>query len=185
MTTQGGRTVKTLILGVGSSILTDDSVGLVVARRLAERLSHRDDVDFGENEEAGFTLLEEGLGYDRLVIVDSILTGAAPGTVLTYDLSDLGRSIHSNSPHGLNLATVIAFGKSQGMEVPDDVVIYAIEVVDTLTFGEELTPELASRVEAIVEEIATEVFPEEAGRHGGTGEHGASGGPTAEGGTSG
>ena len=121
--------MKTLILGVGSSILTDDSVGLVVARRLAERLSHRDDVDFGENEEAGFTLLEEGLGYDRLVIVDSILTGAAPGTVLTYDLSDLGRSIHSNSPHGLNLATVLAFGKSHGMAVPDEVVIYAIEKV--------------------------------------------------------
>ena len=154
--------MRTLILGVGSSILTDDSVGLVVVRGLAKRRSHRDDVDFGENEEAGFTLLEEALGYDRLVIVDSILTGVEPGTVLTYDLSDLGRSIHSNSPHGLNLATVIAFGKQQEMDVPADVVIYAIEVVDTLTFSEELTPELASRVDAIVEEIAVAVFPDEA-----------------------
>ena len=43
------------------------------------------------------------------------------------------------------------------MSVPDDVIIYAIEVVDTLTFGEELTPELASRVDAIVDEIAAEL----------------------------
>ncbi len=154
---------KTLILGVGSSILTDDAVGLVVARRLEERLGHRDDVEFGENEEAGFTLLEEAIGYDRLVLVDSILTGAAPGTLLRYDLSDLGRSIHVNSPHGLNLATVMAFGRQQGLDVPDTVVIYAVEVVDLLTFGESLTPAVAEAecVEGVVEEIVAEVFPDE------------------------
>lgn len=154
--------MKTLILGVGSSILTDDAVGLVVARRLGERFSGRSDIDFGLNEEAGFSLLEESLGYDRLVIIDSILTGAEPGTVHRLGLSDLGRTIHSDSPHGLNLATVIELGRTQGMSVPDDVIIYAIEVVDTLTFGEELTPELASRVDAIVGEIAAELAGDDA-----------------------
>ena len=151
--------MRTLILGVGSSILTDDSVGLVVARRLGERFADRDDVDVGLNEEAGFSLLEESLGYDRLVVVDSILTGREPGTVMRLDLSDLGRTIHSNSPHGANLATVMELGRQQEMDVPRVVVIYAIEVVDVLTFGEELTPELASRVEAITDEIAGELFP--------------------------
>jgi hydrogenase maturation protease len=152
--------MRTLVLGVGSSILSDDAVGLVVARKLEERLGPRDDVDFGMNEEAGFTLLEESLGYDRLVVIDSILTGREPGTVMRFDLSDLGRTIHSNSPHGMNLATVMELGRTQGMDVPDEVVIYAIEVVDTLTFGEELTPELASKVDDIVEVIVGEVFPE-------------------------
>ena len=152
--------MKTLILGVGSSILTDDSVGLVVAERLGERFAGRDDVDVRFNEEAGFTLLEESLGYDRLVIIDSILTGAEPGTVVRLDLSDLGRTIHSNSPHGVNLATVMELGRRQEMDVPDEVVIYAVEAVDVLTFGEELTPTLAARVDAVVEEIAREVFPD-------------------------
>ncbi len=149
---------KTIVLGVGNSILSDDTIGLVVARRLEERFGDRDDVDFGYNEEAGFTLLEESLGYGRLVIIDSILTGADPGTIHRLDLADLGRSIHSNSPHGMNLATVLALGRSQGMDVPHEVSIYAIEVVDTLTFSEELTPELAARVDVIVDEIAGEVF---------------------------
>jgi len=152
--------VKTLILGVGSSILTDDSVGLVVASVLKERLSGRDDVDVGFNEEAGFTLLEESLGYDRLVVVDSILMGKEPGTVMRLDLTDLGRTIHSNSPHGMNLATVMELGRQQKMDVPGEVVIYAIEVVDVLTFGEELTPRLAARVEAIADEIESELFPQ-------------------------
>lgn len=157
------ETVRTLILGVGSSILTDDSVGLVVAGLLGERLAGRDDVDVGVNEEAGFSLLEESLGYDRMVIIDSILTGREPGTVVRLSLEDLGRTIHSNSPHGANLATVMALGRQQKMDVPDEVVIYAIEVVDVLTFGEELTPALAARVDAIVDEIAREVFPDELG----------------------
>ena len=154
------RKMRTLILGVGSSILTDDSVGLVVARKLGERFEGRGDVDVALNEEAGFTLLEESLGYDRLVVVDSILTGAAPGTVMRLDLSDLGRTIHSNSPHGVNLATVMELGRQQKMDVPREVVIYAVEVVDVLTFGEDLTPELAARVDSIVDEIALELFPE-------------------------
>jgi len=153
--------MRTLVLGVGSSILTDDAVGIVVAGRLEERLGQRDDVDFGVNEEAGFTLLEESLGYDRLVVIDSILAGCEPGTVLRFDLSDLGRTIHSNSPHGMNLATVMELGRVQGMDVPDEVMIYAIEVVDVLTFGEELTPEIASKVDDIVEVIVAEVFPGE------------------------
>ncbi len=152
--------MRTLILGVGSSILTDDSIGLVVAGLLKERLAGRDDVDVRVNEEAGFSLLEESLGYDRLVIVDSILTGREPGAVMRLDLDDLGQTIHSNSPHGANLATVMELGRQQDMDVPDDVVIYAIEVVDVLTFGEELTPALAARLGAIVDEILGEVFPE-------------------------
>jgi hydrogenase maturation protease len=152
--------MKTLILGVGSSILTDDAVGLFVARRLESLLGDRDDVAFGYNEEAGFSLLEESLGYDRLVVIDSILTGAEPGTVLRFGLEDLGRSIHSNSPHGLNIATVMELGRSQEMDVPGEVIIFAIEAVDVLTFGESLTPELADRVDGIAEEIASEIFPE-------------------------
>lgn len=150
--------MRTLVLGVGSSILSDDRVGMVIARKLEDRLGARDDVDFGVNEEAGFSLLEESLGYDRLVIIDSILTGCEPGTIMRFDLSDLGRTIHSNSPHGMNLATVMEFGRRQGMDVPAEVRIYAIEVVDTLTFGEELTPLVAAKVDHIVEVIEREVF---------------------------
>ena len=129
-----------------------------MTERLRERFGGRDDVDFGLNEEAGFSLLDESLGYGRLVIIDSILTVGEPGAVHRLDLSDLGRPIHSNSPHGLNLATVLELGRTQGMDVPADVIIYAIEVVDTLTFGERLTPELDARVDAIVDEIAEELF---------------------------
>jgi hydrogenase maturation protease len=156
---------KTLVLGLGSSILSDDAVGIVVARKLGERLAGRDDIDVAVNEEAGFTLLEESLGYDRLVVIDAILTGAEPGTIHRLDLTDLDRSIHSNSPHGMNLATVLELGRRQGMAVPGEVVIFAIEAPDVLTFGEELSAPLAKRVDRIVEELAGEILgPDDGGR---------------------
>jgi len=149
--------VKTVIVGVGSSVLSDDAVGLFVARGLGKRFAGRHDVDIKENEEAGFTLLEDSLGYDRMVLIDSIITGAEPGTVFRFDLEDLGETVHAGVPHGLNLATVIEFGRRQGLDVPDEIVIYAVEAEDTLTLGEELTPALAARLDGIVDEIAGEI----------------------------
>jgi len=149
--------MKTVIVGVGSSVLTDDAVGLFVARALAERFAGRNDIDVVENEEAGFTLLEDAIGYDRMIVVDSIITGAAPGTLFRFDLSELDQTIHAGAPHGLNLATVIEFGRRQGLAVPGSIVVYAVEAEDTLTLGEELTPALAERVESIAEEIASEI----------------------------
>ncbi|MBD3366568.1 MAG: hydrogenase maturation protease [Candidatus Eisenbacteria bacterium] len=150
--------MKTVVVGVGSSVLTDDAVGLFVARSLAERFASRDDVEVLENEEAGFTLLEDAVGYDRMVVIDSIMTGAEPGTLFRFALEDLEETIHAGAPHGLNLATVIEFGRRQGLAVPREIVIYAVEAEDTLTLGEELTPRVASRVEPIAEEIAAEMF---------------------------
>jgi hydrogenase maturation protease len=154
--------MRTVIVGVGSSVLSDDAVGLFVARGLAGRLAGRSDVDIVENEEAGFTLLEDSLGYDRLVIIDSIVTGAEPGTLFRFDLDDLGDTIHSGAPHGLNLATVLEFGRRQGLAVPEEVIVFAVEAADTLTLGEELTSEVAAAVNDVVDNILGDLWGAEA-----------------------
>jgi hypothetical protein len=41
--------------------------------------------------------------------------------------------------------------------VPGDVIIYAVEIRDALTFGEELTSEVAACVDDVVERIAGEL----------------------------
>ncbi len=152
--------MKTLILGLGSSILSDDSIGLFVARALGSRLGDRDDVDIVENEEGGFSLLEESLGYDRLIVVDSIMIGDDLGTMTRVGLKELARTIHACSPHGMNLATVLEFGRRQGLDVPEETIIYAIEVRDVLTFGERPCSELEQKVDDFAETIASDVFPD-------------------------
>jgi len=153
--------MRTLILGIGSSILTDDAVGIVVAEKLGERFAGRRDIEIAVNEEAGFTLLEEAIGYDRLIVVDSIVSGDEPGTIRRYVLDDFAVTAHAASPHGFNLATVLEFGRRQGLHVPDDVLIFGISVREVDVFGEELTPAVAGRVDDIVATIASEIEPGE------------------------
>jgi len=150
--------MRTLILGVGSSILADDGVGIAVARALEARLGAREDLAFAVNEEGGFSLLEDALGYNRLVVIDAVL-GRTPGKVARLDLDALAPTVHCGSPHGLNLATVLAFGRGQGLPVPREVIVYAVEVRDVITFGERLSPEVEARVEGIAAEIEADLFP--------------------------
>jgi len=149
--------MKTLVLGVGSSILTDDAVGIAVARALEKRVGPRTGVEYAVNEEGGFTLLEDAVGFDRLVVVDAVI-GSEPGRLLRLDLAGLGPTVHCGGPHGLNLATVLEFGRRQGLPVPTEVVVYAVEVKDTTTFGERLSPEVEARVPEIAAAIEAELF---------------------------
>lgn len=149
---------RTLVIGVGSSILSDDAIGLVLARRLRRMLAGREDVEFVENEEGGFTLLEEALGFDRLVVIDAARFGGEVGTLRKLTLEDLGPAMHAGFPHRMDLATVMEFGRKQSLPVPADVTVYAVQIGDAASFGESLTPRLERRVDALACEILSDVF---------------------------
>jgi len=149
--------MRTLILGVGSPILSDDAVGIAVARALEARMGPREDVEYAVNAEGGFSLLEDSLGYDRLAVIDAVL-GREPGRLVRLNLDGLGPTVHTSGPHGLNLATVLEFGRRQGLPVPSEVVVYAVEVRDAATFGERLSPEVEARVPGIAAAIEEDLF---------------------------
>ncbi len=50
------------------------------------------------------------------------------------------------------------------MAVPDEVIIYAIDVINVLSFGEEPTPALMAKVDGIAVQIVDEVLGEERGQ---------------------
>ena len=77
-----GAVVKTLLLGMGNPILCDDAVGIRLAGAVAERLGPRPGLDVVEEcSVGGLNLLEVIAGYDRVVVLDSIMTGdGVPGT---------------------------------------------------------------------------------------------------------
>ena len=146
--------MKTLILGLGNSILRDDSVGLKVVRELGRKIRKKD-VDVEEASFANIEILEAIGSYDRLIIVDSIKTGRGrPGELFSLSLEDLQPTLHLSCPHDINLATALELGKRLGMHVPEEIRIYAIEVEDNQTFSESCTPLVEEAIPRIVEEIA-------------------------------
>jgi len=146
--------MKTLVLGFGNPILTDDAVGIRIAEELARELP---DITVEASCEAGLAILDEVTGYDKLVIIDSIKTGKGrPGELYKLTLEDLKPKSDFSSSHGLDIATAFKLGERLGYPLPREVSIYAVEVKDNATFGEECTPELERSISLIVGQIIKE-----------------------------
>ena len=136
---------------MGNTILTDDGVGIHVARAAQARHKEKatpDEVVFGEASVGGLRLLEVIVGYDGLVLVDAIQTvDGRPGDVHLLGPGDLP-SMHSGSTHDLSLSGALSLGRALQLKLPQDeaIVIVAVEVEDVLTFGEECTPAVAAAI---------------------------------------
>lgn len=153
--------LKTLVLGLGNTILTDDGVGIHVVRAVATRCQW-DDVTFTEASVGGLRLLDVITGYERLVIIDAIqTTGGKPGDVYRLHPDDLQASLHSGSTHDLSLLGALALGRGLDMSLPDNeaIVIIAIEVEDVLTFGETCTPRVQAAIPRAVQMVLEEALP--------------------------
>jgi hydrogenase maturation protease len=151
------------VLGLGNPILTDDGVGIYVVRAVQARMVHmtpRPNIEFAEAGVGGFRLLEVLTGYDRVLLVDAIVTETSrPGSVHRLKVDDLRASLHSGSTHDLTLADALVLGRRLGLKLPDDdqITIVAVEAADVLTFGESCTPEVAAEIPAIAQMVAGEI----------------------------
>jgi hydrogenase maturation protease len=146
---------KTLILGLGNPILTDDGVGVRVGRALSGR-ALPPEVFFAEAGVGGLRLLETIAGYERVILVDAILTpGGRPGEINLLQPRDLRISLHSGSAHDLSFAAALALGRELGMKIPEDqnIKIVAIQVEDVQTLGEKMTPAVEASVPLAVKAV--------------------------------
>ena len=146
--------MKTLILGLGNPLITDDSVRLRVAQRLKPLLADRRDVEVSEDYWGGLRLMERMIGFDRAIVIDAIQTGAAPG-VIHLLVPDGIPTQRSASAHDVNLSTAMAFGRQAGASLPENehIRLVAIEAADILTFGERCTPAVEAAIPRAVEAV--------------------------------
>ena len=155
---------KTLILGLGNPILTDDGVGIRVVHALRARTLPAG-VFFAEAGIGGLRLLETIAGYERVILVDAILNPKGrPGEICLLQPRDLRTSLHSGSAHDLSFSDALNLGRELGMDIPEDphIKIVAIQVEDVQTLGEEMTSAVEASITGAVEAVL-EVLREEKG----------------------
>ena len=133
-----------LVLCLGNAIRRDDAVALRVADALEG--SPPQGVALRRSAVSGLYLLDDMEGFDRVVVVDAVRTGArAPGAVLSFPLEDL-HAPEGPSPHAIGLPSALSRARAAGAPVPSRIHVVAIEVADMETVGEGLTPEVAAAV---------------------------------------
>ena len=151
-----GKT-KTLILGLGNSLLCDDGVGIYVAAELKNRVK-RPEVTVMETGVAGLSLLDLMVGYDKAIIIDAIqTTDGKAGQIYRLDPKAFDTALHTASAHGIDFPTALEFGKKLGLHLPQQITIFAIEASDVTTFSEECTPEVQKAIPTCVEMVLQEL----------------------------
>jgi hydrogenase maturation protease len=148
---------KTLILGLGNPILSDDGVGCHVAAALKDRLKGPE-VDVLEASVAGLDFLELLADYDKAIIIDAIQTGEGEaGQISRLDPGAFKATRHAASPHDVNFATALELGSQLGLALPSQIDVFAIEVADTSRFSEECTPQVREAIPLCVDMIVREL----------------------------
>lgn len=149
--------LRTLVLGLGNPICGDDGVGIRVAEALKDRVCGSE-TDVAQTTAAGLGLLDLIGGYQRIIVIDAIQTcDGKAGQVYRLGLDDLPSPLHCATLHDVDLATALELGRRLGMEMPREVVIFAVEVADTTTFREECTPEVARAIPKVIHTVLQEL----------------------------
>ncbi len=153
--------VKTLLVGMGNPILCDDSIGIRLAHYINDRIGPILDLTVLEECSAGgLNILDVVCGYERLIVLDSIKTGASrPGHWYRFTAESLRVTMNLNNVHDANFATALTLGRLLGMPLPEDrcIHIFAVEILDNLSFATQMTEPLEQEFYLYADEILKEV----------------------------
>ncbi len=147
---------RTVVLGMGNPVVSDDGVGLAVAIELKRFLAEAPvrGVDVLASTRAGFELIDMLRGYARAIIVDCIvLPDPRPGRVCRLTLDDVSGCARLVNAHEMSVGTAFRLAERMGVPMPREVEIIAVEAGDTSTIAEALTPAVQATVGPLAREI--------------------------------
>ena len=150
--------MRTIVLGVGNLILSDDGVGVHVANELKKHINDPN-IIIDEAITGGMNLLDLILGYDKAIIIDAVKTeDGEKGEVKRIPLSDFS-TMHSCNPHDVSLIEAIEMAKKMGEDrIPQEIIVIGVTMKEMpCEFGENLSKKIATAVPKAVEMTLNEI----------------------------
>ena len=147
---------KVAVVGVGNVLLKDEGIGVHVARALQGEIGDaRSDVEIidGGTSPDVFMLLE---GVQKLVLVDAVKGGGAPGSVYRFHPDDIiFDERYAISAHQVGLLDSLYMVECSPSK-PESIVIIGIEPKE-IDWGLELSVELSERLPEIINVVMDEL----------------------------
>jgi hydrogenase maturation protease len=136
------------VLCLGNDLLADDGFGPAIARQLSQLFPGLDVVT---TSESGLYLLDHIQNTKRLIIIDVIVSGRSPtGTIYRLEEDDL-QTTPGGSPHYVGLLDTIAIGRKADVQMPDTLVVLAVEAADLTTVGGPMSPGVRNSLSKVVD----------------------------------
>lgn len=148
--------MKTLVLGLGNILLSDEGVGVHVIRLLRERYQFPQEVEILDGGTLALDLLPYVEDADRLLMVDAVQMDAPPGTVTRLEGEEVPAVLNLKySPHQMGVSDLLAAARLMG-RYPAELVLWGIQPA-SMDVGLELSPAVAAQVETVVQNVLAEL----------------------------
>lgn len=148
---------KILIYGMGNPYRCDDTVGLRIAEILKKEIKNIN-VMIKSGSIDGLDMLDEIIGFDKVILVDSINTKSGmPGDIYRIELDSITSNSSLTASHTIDFITALRMGKKLGYNMPERIYLYAVEIEDNTTFSEDCTEKVQARIPEVVKRIKKEI----------------------------
>lgn len=146
----------TLVLGLGNLVHSDDGFGVHAIQALQRDSRVPSEVVLTDGGTQGLSLLPHISAYQRLLVIDAIDVGEAPGTLVRLEGDALKNMPGKPSVHQLGFADLLVALELLG-ETPEEMVLLGVQPLST-EWSAELTPPvrdaLAPLLDSAIEQLS-------------------------------
>lgn len=138
---------KTLILGIGNTLLRDEGVGVHVVRRLADQLNSPDDIALMDGGTLSFTLAGAIEDSEQLIVIDAAELNAEPGSMQVFEGDDMDAFVggsRKRSVHEVSLVDLLMIARLAD-HLPEKRALIGIQPQE-VDWGEHPSPIVAAAI---------------------------------------
>lgn len=145
--------MKTLVLGIGNTLLMDEGAGVHVLDALREAHPEPDNVTYLDGGTLSFTLAGEVEDADNLIVIDASQLKREPGTVacMTNEAMDEFLGSCKRGVHEVGLLDLLDIARLTDT-LPEQRALVAIQP-DTIDWGEQPTKPVADAIPIAVDHV--------------------------------
>ncbi len=146
--------IRILIVGIGNEYRSDDAAGLMIARTIRDKqlpfIAVKE--EFGE----GASLMEVWQGFQNVILVDAVSSGAVPGTIFRINVRKEAVPVNffNYSTHAFSVAEAIELARVMNL-LPLNFIIYGIEGKN-FTAGTTISTDVIKAAKQVVKQIVTD-----------------------------
>lgn len=145
-----------LVLGLGNLLMNDDAAGLHAAYALQKRYPDSDNFQIVDGGTLGLDLLGHVAWADRLLLLDAINIGEAPGTVALIAGEDINPIFSQRiSPHQVNLKDLLEAAELIG-DRPNEIELLGIQY-ENIQMEMSLSPAVEKALSKLIVEAAKRI----------------------------
>lgn len=153
VTTQPRRVV---VLGLGNLIRCDDGAGIHAIQRLLGDPRFPAGVEVMDGGTLGLQLLPAIEDATHILVLDAVNTGAAPGTIVRYAMSELEPLPGSPSVHQIGFADMLEGLRWMNKFFNKAIVLLGVQPEQT-GWGENLSPTVEAALPALIQATLQEL----------------------------